>query len=144
MSLLVSSAATGVPRVSRCNDQHRRSVFPGAHKLAFPAAGVQQFGDGVIERHGRDRFEKLGVEPAFGFRRRPPVQRLRATIPAPDDSIHVADEYGVVREVEQVRLLPQGFFGPLALGDVRHRPDEEHALRIFTCGAARDDANVLD
>jgi hypothetical protein len=32
----------------------------------------------------------------------------------------------------------------LALGDVRHRPDEEHALRIFTYGTARDDANVLD
>ena len=35
-------------------------------------------------------------------------------------------------------------FGQLALGDIRHRPNEEHALWIFTCGTARDDTNVLD
>jgi hypothetical protein len=38
-------------------------------------------------------------------------------------------------EIEQIGLLPQGFFGPLALGDIRYRPCEEYALRILACAA---------
>jgi hypothetical protein len=47
-------------------------------------------------------------------------------------------------EIEQISLLPQSFFGPLALGDISYRPCEENALRIFAACAMRYDSKVFD
>ena len=47
-------------------------------------------------------------------------------------------------EIEQISLLPQSFFVPLALGDISYRPYEEYALRIFAACAMRYDSKVFD
>src|ERR1700756_5437972 len=97
-------------------------VLLGAHELAFPTAATQQFCHYPLTRYRGIRFQQLASNLAFGLRCRPPVQLLRAAIPIGDAPIHVAHEDGVMSEIEQISLLPQSFFVPLALGDIGDRP----------------------
>ena len=55
---------------------------------------------------------------ADGLRPRPPVQLLRAAVPVGDDVVLVADEDGVVGEIEQRRLLPERLFRARPRGDL--------------------------
>ena len=52
---------------------------------------------------------------------RPPVQLFGAAVPVGDDVMHVTHENGVVREIEEVGLLPQLLFRPLSVLDVGSR-----------------------
>src|ERR1700724_2702494 len=119
-------------------------VLIDANELAFPTAATQQLRHYPLSRYWENRFQQLASNLAFGLFCGPPVQLLRAPIPIGDDSIHVAHEYGVMSEIEQISLLPQSFFGLLALGDISYRPYEEYALRIFAACAMRYDSKVFD
>src|SRR6202011_4992345 len=104
-------------------------VLLGAHQLAFPTAATQQLRHYPLTRYWENRFQQLASNLAFGLLCGPLVQLLRATIPIVDDSIHVAHEYGVMSEIEQISLLPQSFFVPFALGAISYAPYEEYALQ---------------
>src|SRR6202022_782869 len=101
-------------------------VLLGAHQLAFPTAATQQIRHYPLTRYWENRFQQRASNLAFGLRCHPPVHLPRATIPIGDDSIHVAHEDGVMSEIEQISLLAQSFFGPLALGVFGYGPYEKH------------------
>ncbi|CAN7566164.1 hypothetical protein LJR290_004038 [Variovorax sp. LjRoot290] len=93
---------------------HRRSVSPVMHQLAFPASGAQHLRFDLLERHGGDGLQQLGRGLAERLFSRPSIHLLGAAVPVLDRCFHVAHEHGVVREIQQVGVLAQrGFDLPL-------------------------------
>ena len=88
----------------------RRPVAPGVDELAFPASGARQLGHDVGERGGKDRPHPGVRHRPDRLRPRPPVELLRAAVPVGDDVLLVADEDGVVGEIEQRGLIPECLF----------------------------------
>src|SRR5207244_349785 len=109
-----------------------RPVTLGVNELALPtAAAAQRVGD-ALERFGERGLQKLVGDLADRLRGLPSVELLRAAVPVRDDVVHVADEDGVVREVEKAGLLAQRFLALLALeGDARDLGEAvDHAVLV--------------
>ena len=86
------------------------SICLVVHELTLPAAGAQQLRVDFIKRRRENRLQQLvSIHLADHFRCRPPVEFLGAAVPVGDDILHVTHENAVVREIEEVGLLP--YFG---------------------------------
>ena len=111
MSLLVSRIAAGRPCSSRRNDQRLAtitlgSVGPGLLEFAVPTPGSAAVPrESLQSAPGKRGLQKLVSALADRFLRRPAIQLLRSAIPVSDDVVHIADENGVVREIQQAGLL---------------------------------------
>ena len=103
-------AGCPAPQGPSTGHHDRRPVAPRVHELAFPASGARQLGHDLGERGGEDGLHAGMGHRADRLRLRPPVELLRAAIPVGDDVLLVPDEDGVVRQVEQRGLIPEGFF----------------------------------
>src|SRR4029077_14326491 len=72
--------------------------------------GAEQFRIDLFKGCWEYRVQQLvSSNLADHFLCRPPVELLRAAIPVRDDIVHITDENGVVREVEETSLLAQDF-----------------------------------
>ena len=81
------------------------SVSPGFLKFAVPTPGAQQLRMNLLNRHRKDRLQKLVSVLTDRFIRRPAEQLLRAQIPVSDDIVHITDENAVVSKIQQTGLL---------------------------------------
>src|ERR1035438_2015819 len=74
-------------------------------ELAFPPAGAQQLRANFIHRYRELGLQELVTVLSDCLLCRPSVQFLSPSIPIRDDVVDIADENGVMREIEQVGLL---------------------------------------
>ena len=91
-------------------------------ELPLPAARAEQLRLDHFEQCGEDGLRELVRHGADRVLPRPPVEFLGTAIPVGNDVAHVAHEHGVVRQIEEVSLLPQRLFSPLTFRDVDHHP----------------------
>ena len=91
------------------------------HELAFPAACTHHFRLDLLQRRREDGLQQVVNIFAHRLLCGPAVLLLGTTIPVLDHPLHSHHKNGVVREAEEICLLPQGFFGPLAIIDVSTR-----------------------
>ena len=103
------------------------AVAFAVNQLAFPPAAAQELGIDFCQRRREDRLHQPMRDPPEGLLPGPAVQLRRGAIPIGDRIAHVADEDGVVREIEQARLLAQSGFG-LQLGAPAR---EANAFRVL-------------
>src|ERR1700738_1308691 len=84
---------------------HLGSVSPGLLEFAVPPPGAQQLRTNLLNRHRKDRLQKLVSALADRFLRRPAVQLLSSPIRVSDDVAHITNENRVVCEIQQAGLL---------------------------------------
>ena len=88
------------------------------NELADPAFCAEKFLIHLLERGGKFRLEQQVAHFSHDLLTRPTVKLLRAVIPVADVALHVADDDGVMAEVEQPGLFRQLLVGFDAQGDV--------------------------
>src|SRR5262249_7444845 len=81
------------------------SVSPALLEFAVPAPGAQQLSVNLLNRRRIDRLQKLVSALTDRFLRRPAIQFLSSLIPVSDEVAHIADENGIVCEIQQAGLL---------------------------------------
>ena len=107
------------PQGPAAGHHDRRPIAPRVDELTLPAPRASQLGHDLVERGGEDR-PRAGVRHgADGLRLRPPVELFRTAVPVGDDVVLVANEDGVVRQIEERRLLTERFFRSCSRGDLR-------------------------
>jgi hypothetical protein len=74
-------------------------------ELAFPTPRPQQLGFDVSNRRRKNSLKEVVGSLPDHLLCCPSVHFLRPTIPVSNDSVHIADENGVVCEIQQARLL---------------------------------------
>ena len=115
-------AGRATPQGPATGHHDRCPVASRVKELAFPSPGPRQLGHDIGER-GREDGPHPGVgHRADRLRLRPPVELLGAAVPVGDDVLLVPDEDGVVRQVEQRRLIPERLFHPGPGGDFGLEP----------------------
>ena len=78
-----------------------RPVAPSVDELALPSARAEQSRRDVPEGLGPDGLQQLVRDLAERLVGRPSEQVLCAAIPVADSAVHVADEHGIVRQIQQ-------------------------------------------
>jgi len=123
----IGSAA---PQRPAAGHHDRGPVAARVDELAFPAPGPGQLGHDVGQRSREDGPHAGVGHRADRLRFRPAVELLRAAVPVGDDVLPIADEDGVVGQIEQRGLIAEGLFHPgprcdlglqpgVAVGEVR-------------------------
>jgi hypothetical protein len=84
-------------------------------ELAFPPACPQQFQANLVKRGWENGPQELMRRLPNRFLRPPSVSLLRSAIPVGDHVVHIANEYRVMRLVEEAGLLLQCLRGLLGL-----------------------------
>src|ERR1700730_16892686 len=108
------------------------------YEFSFPAACTEQLHVDFRQRRWKDCLRELVRYLVDSLLFGPAVQFLGAAIPVGNDVGHVADEDGVVREVEEAGLLVQYLFGLLALnGDTGNMGDLLYEIMLLWSGATR-------
>ena len=87
------------------HDDNLVAAFTPVDKLALPATGTEEFGADVGDRCGKDRAQQRGRLLSDRLRARPAIKLLGTFAPVADGIGVVAHEDGVVRQVQQVRLV---------------------------------------
>ncbi len=75
------------------------------NELPLPPASADQLLRDLFERLGESRVQELVGDLPESLVVRPSIQGPGSAIPVGDDVVHVSDEDGVVREVEEIGLL---------------------------------------
>src|SRR3954462_11334166 len=81
------------------------AIAAGMNQFSFPPASLEQDGIYFLERRWEGGLGEFVSDTADGLFARPTVAFLGASIPVGDNVVHVADEDGVVREIEETCLL---------------------------------------
>ncbi|CAB3809528.1 hypothetical protein LMG28138_06107 [Pararobbsia alpina] len=84
-----------------------RAVHLSVNELAFPATFAQQPGHDLLDRRDERRLQERVRDSPERLRALESIQLLGAAIPVEDFAVHVAREDGVVRQVEETRLIAQ-------------------------------------
>ena len=99
-------------------------------EFAFPPAGAHQFSLNHFKRRREYRVQQLVRNLAERLLAGPPVSFLGASVPIGDDLVEIADENGLMCDVEQARALPRRYLGDLV---------EQHEVRGDTDRSQADD-----
>ena len=99
-------------------DRYWSSIAARVNQFSFPAASLKQFGVYFLERLRESCLRELVRDATESFRPRPAVAFFRTAIPVGDDVVHVANEDGIMRQIEKTGMLAQSVFGSLALGNL--------------------------
>ncbi|CAB3809841.1 hypothetical protein LMG28138_06118 [Pararobbsia alpina] len=106
----------------------RRAVHLAVDELAFPAAFAQQLGHDLLDRRDERRLQERVRDSAERLRALESIQLLGAAIPVENFAVHVAREDGVVRQVEETRLIAERRNRLLRMqGQGRHEADRSDA-----------------
>lgn len=81
------------------------------HDLTVPTPRRQNLSFDLRKRNGEYRLQQVVDDPAKRLLRRPSIQLLGAPIPKFEDAVHIANENGVVGEIQKVGFRARGRFG---------------------------------
>jgi hypothetical protein len=97
-------------------------------ELAFPPAGAHEL---ILDRFARQReyrMQQLVRNLAERLLAGPPISFLGDSVPIGDGLVEIADENGLMRDIEQAPALPRRYLGHLVeQGEVRGDADRSQA-----------------
>src|SRR5215210_4550909 len=85
-----------------------RAVAFGVYEFAFPVSLAKELGLYLFQRLREPLFQQRKAAFPHSLFPAPTIRILRTAIPEGDRAVHIADQDGIMGEVEQSRLLAQG------------------------------------